>query len=415
MAHNPDDYQHRGPDGKLGEAKLPPAMRASAPPPPADEPDAGDLDGGPSVVEVQYIGGGSDKFYRVETNGTSVTITYGRNGTAGTTSTTDLGDPDKAAAFAAKKLKEKLTKGYRPIEGTTGTAAAVMGDVKVDASVLPMLAKVVNPDEVPALIADDRWVMQLKYDGDRAVTAIRDGQVAVFNRQGQPKKTNVAAAHLAPFKELEGDWTFDGEIVGHTYHVFDLISAPGLPANAPFAARQAHLEATLARLAPNPDDVRLVPTAIGREAKQAMRDAAKTNRDEGVIFRRASASYDPGRRSTDLLKDKFLKEADCVVTAIHPEKQSVELSVRDWEGRLVPVGQVSTIGKGDIGVGSVVEATFLYVHNVSEPRMVQPRIARVRHDKTPDECTIDQFAHAGTNKGALSEDAPETDDEADYY
>lgn len=371
---------------------------------------------GPTVVEVQYIGGGSDKFYRVETDGTAVTITYGRNGTAGTSSTTDLGDPDKAAAFAAKKLKEKVTKGYRPVEGSTGTAAAVMDDIAVDASVLPMLAKVVDPERVPALIADDRWVAQLKLDGDRGVLAMRDGKVAMFNRQGQPKKSNVAAAHLAPFAGLEGDWTFDGEIVGRTYHVFDLISAPGMLPNAPFTARQAYLESTLAQLAPNPDDVRLVPTAVGSDAKQALRDNAKANRDEGVIFRRAAAAYDNGRRSDVLLKDKFLKEADCVVTAIHPEKQSVELSVRDWEGRLVPVGQVSTIGKGDVTIGSVVEATFLYVHNVSEPRMVQPRIARLRHDKTPDECSIEQFQHAGTNKGGNSEDAPEPDDgEADYY
>lgn len=32
MAHNPDDHQHRH-SGKFGEAKLPPAMRATAPPP----------------------------------------------------------------------------------------------------------------------------------------------------------------------------------------------------------------------------------------------------------------------------------------------------------------------------------------------------------------------------------------------
>ena len=35
--------------------------------------------------------------------------------------------------------------------------------------------------------------------------------------------------------------------------------------------------------------------------------------------------------------------------------------------------------------------------------MVQPRIVRKRTDKTADECSIDQFADAGTNRDVPAE------------
>lgn len=38
MAHNPDQFQHRGADGRLGEARLPPGRRSTAPAPPPAQP-----------------------------------------------------------------------------------------------------------------------------------------------------------------------------------------------------------------------------------------------------------------------------------------------------------------------------------------------------------------------------------------
>jgi predicted DNA-binding WGR domain protein len=372
---------------------------------------ADDVAAGPVVMEAQFVAGTSDKFYRVEQDGCDVTITYGRNGTAGSSSTKTFDSEAAAADHAAKQFASKLKKGYVPVEtpGTTNAAVNELTEVHgIDQDVLPMLAKRVDPDEVAGLIASPNWVAQVKEDGDRAVIALRDGRMGAFNRQGQPKERNVAAEHLEAFAGLEGDWTFDGEIVGREYRVFDLIAAPGMSADATFAERHERLRKVWAEhgLDGNPA-VTLVATAEGPEAKQALRDATKAARGEGIIFRRASGRYQHGGRSDDLLKDKFDKEADVVVMSRNPGRDSVEVGVRGPDGTLRRVGTVSTIGKGDIAPGDVVEARFKHVIDPANPIMVEARIMRVRTDKSADECDLDQFAYAGTNIGVdREEDQP---------
>jgi predicted DNA-binding WGR domain protein len=58
--------------------------------------------------------GSSHKFYEVIVEDTQVSIRYGRIGDAGQTQTKTYPTPDKAKAEAAKKINEKLKKGYEP-------------------------------------------------------------------------------------------------------------------------------------------------------------------------------------------------------------------------------------------------------------------------------------------------------------
>ena len=60
----------------------------------------------------EYIGGGSEKFWEVEQAGASVTVRFGRIGTAGQTQVKDLGDGQAAGAHVAKLIAEKVKKGY---------------------------------------------------------------------------------------------------------------------------------------------------------------------------------------------------------------------------------------------------------------------------------------------------------------
>lgn len=93
------------------------------------------------------------------------------------------------------------------------------------------------------------------------------------------------------------------------------------------------------------------------------------------------------------------------VQSVDPSKESVTLAVRDASGKERIVGNASTIGKGPLAAGDVVEARFQYVLDPSEPTMVQPRIVRKRTDKTADQCSLDQFADAGTNKDVPVDDS----------
>ena len=120
---------------------------------------------------------------------------------------------------------------------------------------------------------------------------------------------------------------------------------------------------------------------------------------EGLILRHTDGPYESGRRSTTLVKHKLIKDADVIITALHDTKQSATLSVHALDGSLLEVGSASTIGKGGVSVGDVWQVTFLYITDPQFPRMVQlSRLVLWRSDKDPAECSIEQFADAGTNK-----------------
>lgn len=268
----------------------------------------------------------------------------------------------------------------------------------------PMLAETVATDDLEALLDDDEWVCQPKLDGDRVVIEVVDGVVSALNRAGQPKVKNVGEAHLAPFRNLTaGRWVFDGEMVGRTLWLFDMPAAgdffdEGCVPTAGFDERHAALVAVIGQPGQITSAIGVVGVVGGAAAKRALLDEAQAGGKEGIMFRNWSGPYEPGRRSVGLLKHKFVKEADCVVRSLDPAKQSVSLGVYNDVGELVEVGAASTIGKGEVTEGDVVEVRFLYVMSATHPRMYQPRIVRVRTDKAPSECSIRQFANAVTDK-----------------
>ncbi|NUS45740.1 MAG: WGR domain-containing protein [Mycobacteriaceae bacterium] len=70
--------------------------------------------GGTTYLELSENSGSAHKFYEVIVAGTQVTIRYGRIGDQGQTKISSFADTAKAAAAAAKKVAEKMRKGYEP-------------------------------------------------------------------------------------------------------------------------------------------------------------------------------------------------------------------------------------------------------------------------------------------------------------
>lgn len=288
---------------------------------------------------------------------------------------------------------------------------ATDNDIAPSLPVRPMLALSVPAAEVGAAMASPAWVAQFKYDGDRVVIEVSGGELRVLNRQGQAKVRNVGHTQLRPFTALgSGRWVFDGEIVGRTLVLFDLAVATDgtrtwVNEQTRFAVRHEVLHAIVDVLgipqvadAGSSAPVVAAPIAVGEDEKGDYLAAAKAQQREGLILRHSDGVYEQGRRSTYLLKYKLIKDADVVVTALNPNRQSADLAVHNADGDLVPVGSASTIGKDDVQAGQVWVVTFLYVADPQHPRMVQPRLVRARTDKTAAECVLDQFASAGTNK-----------------
>jgi len=84
---------------------------------------------------LKYIDGTSDKFWEIEVTGSNYTVTYGKNGTSGTTQTKSFGSDEECLKMAEKILAEKVKKGY----SESG---------EVDLASKPKSAKSKNSDEV---------------------------------------------------------------------------------------------------------------------------------------------------------------------------------------------------------------------------------------------------------------------------
>ncbi|MEV5507278.1 WGR domain-containing protein [Streptomyces orinoci] len=95
-----------------------------------------------TYLELSQEGGGAHKFYEVTVDGTAVTVRYGRIGAAGQTQHSTFPTAEKARAAAAKKIGEKVRKGYEPaVRG--GRAARPVTRRQVTAA--PSTARAVAP------------------------------------------------------------------------------------------------------------------------------------------------------------------------------------------------------------------------------------------------------------------------------
>ncbi|MET0885374.1 MAG: WGR domain-containing protein [Mycetocola sp.] len=364
-----------------------------------------------TINEAEYVDerAGNDKFFRTFAFDSFWVTQYGRNLTLGTfTKIAEAASPEDALAAADAKFASKVKKGYKPNragvvispfgidmtnvtalddlakmlpEGTStgivtepvaakdlGTqraadltsvvSATLQGgrdstaeDVRPSLPVRPMLASTQPAETVESALEEHEWVAQFKYDGDRVVIEVTNGEIRVLNRQGQEKVKNVGNAHLLPFSALHtGRWVFDGEVVGRTLVLFDIATATdGITTWASeddaFAIRYWRLR-DLSRILGIPDisdasenaPVVLAPTAGTKADKADFLATAVAEQREGIILRHIRGKYESGRRSTTLIKHKLIKDADVVVTSLHGTKQSATLAVHGPDGTLVQVG-----------------------------------------------------------------------------
>lgn len=159
------------------------------------------MSGTRTYLELSQDDGGAHKFYEVTVDGTTVEVRYGRIGAAGQVQTSTFPTAEKAQAAAAKKIGEKVRKGYAPaVQGQrapravtrrqvasapstaravapvlwrfrTGTSAFGIhigedrcwvgnqsGDVYTLGHDGEVLARYRLPDGVKCLVADDFWI-----------------------------------------------------------------------------------------------------------------------------------------------------------------------------------------------------------------------------------------------------------------
>jgi len=292
----------------------------------------------------------------------------------------------------------------------------------------PMLARSIEyrrtPEQVVAefgrILHSPEWWFTQKIDGHRrAVTIGADGTITGWSRKGT--RADLPADIRATLAELAVPATFDGELVDGHLWLFDLVAAgvddrivnPGMP----YGQRFRTLEALIARWDPDPV-VGLVPAARSVDEKVALFDQLSRNGGEGLVAKHISAPYRCGFRSPQWQKVKFFRDVDCVILSLGADKQNMQVGMYDPSRppgkRWVQVGEVTRLN------GDGLEAADLFTREQGKARprrlvvtvkalycpadtnhLVQPTKPRLRFDKRPTDCTIDQLDDIRPNKSVI--------------
>ena len=306
--------------------------------------------------------------------------------------------------------------------------------------IMPMKMETVERGKIPLsdLLESPDWVLQQKMDGTRAFIKIKYDEISEswdfswLSSNGSPLKHTAATQHIAdveqalienhhlhdrledpsltlrkPMEFVVLEAVLDAELIISTgeLYIFDmpwlrssldgdekLLVDPATPA----MRRLIHIQDVL-HVYPEFGRVRSLKTAKGAEEKQRMLGKLSASGVEGGVFKHVHGAYalDPKKRTKAQLKHKFVKDADVVV--LERNRGGTQNAVL---GVLAPsdasplgiamqeIGSCSMIGKPDAQPGDVIEVEYLYWGGGA---LVQPRMTRIRHDKTPDECSIAQF------------------------
>ncbi|WP_281232516.1 DUF6493 family protein [Flavobacterium gelatinilyticum] len=101
---------------------------------------------------LKYIDGNSDKFWEIEVTGTSYTVTYGKNGTSGTTQTKSFGSDEECLKMAEKILAEKVKKGYSETGEVDATSKPKSAKSKISDEILEEYDSIIKAKKIDLML-----------------------------------------------------------------------------------------------------------------------------------------------------------------------------------------------------------------------------------------------------------------------
>jgi bifunctional non-homologous end joining protein LigD len=369
------------------------------------------LNGGVSVIkeiELFFQEGSSDKVYNamIVKDGDAYTVkcAWGRRGSTLNTGTKAI----KVALPVAQKkfdslVREKTNKGYQPITEAVQPAAVAPPVGEGSASKAPRArakvghaAQLLSPielDELDAYLANDKMIAQQKIDGMRVLATITESEVIVTNRDGQ-KTAKVDMRVFDGLAYLPHGTVVDGELMDDGYWLFDVLQLGDEDVRARgYVERWELLENELEPAFTG--DIRVVPIATGKSAKQKLADRLRKAGAEGLVFKQRDAPYTPGRGTTQR-KLKFIKSADVII--LENAGNAYLMAVYDGK-KLFECGKVfsgttnasrklldAALGRGE---KPICEVQYLYAS--TDHQLYQPVFVRTRDDKPAKQCVRGQL------------------------
>ncbi len=273
----------------------------------------------------------------------------------------------KAAKKAAtKKAAKKKAKDAHPadIELLKGARQAAM-----PSDIRPMLATLVDEP-----FEDKQWIYEIKWDGYRALTFLKDGKVRFVSRNGNDLTGAYPELHgIADHVKAETA-ILDGEIIaldtdgrssfslmqqrtgigeggrrtgkGNAsipvqYYVFDLLYLERFDLMRVSLEERKQL---LSQIIVSSDVLRV---SEHFDDGMALYEAARARGLEGIVAKRRTSCY-LTKRTREWLKIKITQRQECVIGGYTDPKGSREnfgsvvLGLYDDKGRLIPVGQAGS-------------------------------------------------------------------------
>jgi bifunctional non-homologous end joining protein LigD len=322
-------------------------------------------------VRLLFSQGSSDKEYvasLVEVEGGHlVEFQYGRRDSALKAGTKTASPVELAAAKKVydKLVASKVSEGYTT--GESGVAFQGGENEQRISGLLPQLLNAIDEDELEAFLGDDRHIGQQKHDGERRMLrAVAGLEVVGINRKGltvplpMPVVKSVASLSCV----------LDGELVGSVLYAFDILEYDGQDLRSQGCLSRIQV---LERVGQGfGEAVKVVGTAIGRQAKRELLARVRELGQEGMVFKRADAPYESGRPNSGGSQRKFklVESATVRVRSVNGSKRSVEVEVSMpdivdghpvYRDVVVSVGSVTIPANHSMpAAGALVEVEYLY-------------------------------------------------------
>jgi len=344
------------------------------------------------TVSLFFKEGTSDKVYHAqlveEADGCVVNFQYGRRGSTLTTGskTSEPIAPAKAKKIFDKLVAEKTGKGYQPMAGTVNTYTAAPTEKKAT-GLIPQLLNPIEEEEVERYLRDDDWGAQEKKDGRHQMLKKTAGVVIGANKKGFEISLPTSFVDgVAAFDTI----TLDGEAIGETYHTFDILHLKEHSALSLGYLKRHELLLTIATVFGSA--IKVVPLAIGYEAKKALYEELKAKKKEGIVFKKLSAIHKPGKAHGDMAKYKFYSELSAQVSGGRDGKRSVSVVLCDETGKWVPMGNVTIPANYPIpAIGAVCSIRYLYCYPGGS--LYQPIYQGERDDESSEDCLMSQVKY----------------------
>jgi bifunctional non-homologous end joining protein LigD len=317
----------------------------------------------PETISLYYRSGSSDKVYHVqlvpaEGGLFKVEFQYGRRGStlqSGTKTSLPV-SYDRARSIYDKLVAEKKGKGYT--EAAAGTPFQGSEKAGQLSGLMPQLLNPVEEDRVRDLIQDPDWMAQEKKDGIRLMARSKDRVVSGSNRKGITISIPVAVEGV--IADLAERLVLDGELVGDVYWAFDLLEIGDEDLRLCGAEARYHRLLKLVGNLPEDGAVRIVPCVPSTFLKQELFEKLRSQRAEGVVFKKKASPYTPGRPNSggDQVKFKFTETVTCLVDGANDSRRSVRLLVASGSDS-ISVGNVTIPLNATIPpAGSLIEVCY---------------------------------------------------------